>query len=154
MTGIQIFFFLIAQPGLARMPRHSWSWRSFPLADLHTRLQSSLFLIILFFSKLLTLLAVPVKRENEEIEWNMFPSIAMLLFACVVFKESPWPQQWSQLFQGFLILQQMAVWIPLSAQAIRLFLHGHGDSDTTSHLWHYTEKTAKHMFYCHYSHRL
>lgn len=50
--------------------------------------------------------------------------------------------QW-QLFRGFLTLQQMAVWITLSAQASLLFLHGHGDSDATSHL---CRKHKTHVF--------
>lgn len=52
------------------------------------------------FSKPLTLLAVPVKREKEEIEWNMFPSIAMLLFAYAGFKESHDPSNETSFFKA------------------------------------------------------
>ena len=71
MTGIQFFFFLKSRAGLTRMPRHSWSWRSFPLADLHTPLYSSLFLNILF-------LPPNLSPWREKMESNVFSQVALL----------------------------------------------------------------------------
>lgn len=76
------FFFLNSTAWSDTDARTFLELAAFPSGrDLHTRLYSSLFLIILFFPpKSFTLLTVLVKRESEKTESNVFLRVAVLLF--------------------------------------------------------------------------